>query len=515
MNDIDYLKGNSYKQSFIFFVDSSHRDYNYYPNPNQYRVFFDEPFRNVFALEVLDLYIPDTEYTIEENHNEIFFKLETDTEYRRCVIDIGNYEDKSEILADSITTSFTDVLPDNVSIIVENVSTPSIKRGKFVFKSNVPFSILGTFDVKDTKYKLTHILGFSEIPTFNSNIMYAIDPTNSNVYKSVQNSIYYDTFKFENIDMIYNIGYIHKRERDKIIQKIIVEKNGTLNKIKFNISNINKLTSSENITMNFELLNVSYTCLYKTNIDVQETINSQNVSVLDINITLVENDIIYFVFSSTDFSCDFLINYVNNLHETYIVTPSDINDFEYNLDSMQRTNSYVYYDYQYDNNETPISLSMSVELIIPNYIIEAPYVYNLIGERYVLLKSNDIQEHLYLSKQYEDSKRCIQNIGLAKIPLGVYGFSKERINYNGIKPQEFHPIGKLDSFDLYFEKMDGQLYDFKGINHTITFAIHYYLPKMNHVERLNTRYQLNVNYNPDYMEYVKKDLDKNLHNEYK
>jgi len=52
--------------------------------------------------------------------------------------------------------------------------------------------------------------------------------------------------------------------------------------------------------------------------------------------------------------------------------------------------------------------------------------------------------------------------------------SANRLDYSGVPTREFFPIGKLTKLSFRFETINGQLYDFKGVNHTITFAIHYY-----------------------------------------
>ena len=46
IEDIKQLKNNSIKQTFVLLIDSKHRDMSVYPNPNNYVINFDTPFKN-------------------------------------------------------------------------------------------------------------------------------------------------------------------------------------------------------------------------------------------------------------------------------------------------------------------------------------------------------------------------------------------------------------------------------------------------------------------------------------
>ncbi len=65
IEDVDYLKQNSQKQSYIFLVNSKDRDKGSYPTPSEYVVDFSQPFTNVIGLNVLDASIPRTMYNID------------------------------------------------------------------------------------------------------------------------------------------------------------------------------------------------------------------------------------------------------------------------------------------------------------------------------------------------------------------------------------------------------------------------------------------------------------------
>jgi len=70
--------------------------------------------------------------------------------------------------------------------------------------------------------------------------------------------------------------------------------------------------------------------------------------------------------------------------------------------------------------------------------------------------------------------------------------------------REFHPIGKLAKLTFRFETNDGKLYDFKGVNHNLTFAIYYYEPRHDNIV---TNSILNPEYNPNFIDYMYKQED--------
>lgn len=143
----------------------------------------------------------------------------------------------------------------------------------------------------------------------------------------------------------------------------------------------------------------------------------------------------------------------------------------------------------------PKSIAFTIETIENPYIVTAPGIYSLIGDRYTILRCPEIEQHLYRSRAFER-----YTMGLGKFKLSALGYDNETsMDFTKLPMREFHPIGKLTHMSFRFERPDGQLYNFKGINHTLTFAIKYYEPAD---DKEFTNYQLNPDYNPNFMEYI-------------
>ena len=73
LDDIQFLKSHSFKQHYTFIVDSKDRDYIDNPYPNNYTIYFTEPFKNVFGLEVIDASVPRTMYNVDKNNNTLVY----------------------------------------------------------------------------------------------------------------------------------------------------------------------------------------------------------------------------------------------------------------------------------------------------------------------------------------------------------------------------------------------------------------------------------------------------------
>jgi hypothetical protein len=109
------------------------------------------------------------------------------------------------------------------------------------------------------------------------------------------------------------------------------------------------------------------------------------------------------------------------------------------------------------------------------------------------MRCPEIEEHLYRSLSYSK-----YSLGLAKFRVDSIGINNEKLSITKIPVREFHPIGKLSRITLRFETNKGLLYDFKGINHNIIFAIFYYEPMQKNIP---TNSILNPSYKMNYIDY--------------
>lgn len=357
IEDVDYLKKNSTKENYLFLVDSKKRDYINYPNPNNYTIAFDIPFKNVIGIEVIDASIPRTMYTIDKYNNTIYYYIANSVSEYNSIINNGNGLSK-----------------------------------------NVNMNIFKKMEIPPGNYTIQTFTS-----TFNSlMIQGAQNPSITNIYSPIS----------------------------------IV-----------NYSNPPELSNR-----------IIYTCKNPFIIDMGRSSLAETLGCA-LNIESSNDGILY--------------KYFNN--------------YQGNLQFLKMYHSIL----------NPLS---------GLYEVTTPGIVFFIGEKYIVIRSPEIEEHAFGSLAYNN-----YNQGIAKFKVSGIGFNEERVELTKIPTREFHPIGKLSKITFRFETADGNPYDFKGINHTITYLIKYYKPKMINTQEFKPL--LNPNYKSDFNEYKYLNEDQQLSDE--
>ena len=131
-----------------------------------------------------------------------------------------------------------------------------------------------------------------------------------------------------------------------------------------------------------------------------------------------------------------------------------------------------------------------------NYKIQAPGIVNLLGYRYLILRCKEMEDHLLGSYAYIN---YTPGIGLFKLASSYNDVTHLRFDFVNLVRKPFHPIGKLSKLSFRFETQDGNLYDFKGVNHQMLFVIKFLTP----TQKVSfNKGILNPNYNPNFMNYI-------------
>ena len=514
IEDIDYLKENSVKNNYIFFSDSKNRDKIAYPTPSEYTITFIQPFRNVYSIDILDASIPRTEYFVESYTNSITFQIANNS-YTTVYVDVGNHNSLS--LSDILThTLIQNVNGIDVNIICTDVSSPASIRGTFKFECSMSFS----FDM--SRSTIAEILGFDQIanPT-NENKYSWTPPVNGNyqIFNSINGFRDYETF-FNGPSTLLSDKLYPLYDKNIICQKIYMgTTDGILTQISLPIGSLFKyapttdgferyiqwylyshdktndaplyILSSGDIYVSYINGNISNSPTLSTSDVVPGSItNSIFMDIINKNIVLIANTYYWFAFSySTTTVSDYTdgtygLYYDNSKNDGSIISNNTISKISHDGGDTWEVIS------QFENN----SLNCNIAIYPINYVLTSPGLYSFVGQRYILLRCTEIDEHLLRSLSVG-----VNSLGLAKFKMGVLGFSDDRFDFSNVPEREFHPIGKLSRLSLRFERPDGTLYDFKGVNHTITFVIRYYTP----TQKIKfTKSILNENYNADYVQYM-------------
>lgn len=74
IEDIDFLYQNSKRENLIILVDSASRNKNIYPNVADFSISFEQPFVNVYGIDILNTTVPRTQFMIEKHNNALLYK---------------------------------------------------------------------------------------------------------------------------------------------------------------------------------------------------------------------------------------------------------------------------------------------------------------------------------------------------------------------------------------------------------------------------------------------------------
>lgn len=221
--------------------------------------------------------------------------------------------------------------------------------------------------------------------------------------------------------------------------------------------------------------------LFTSNMNIDFVNGTLSETTITTPVLLVENIYYWLVFGNSSMSggTDIYYNDINpyiGVHTLYSTTDSgtswitpDVADINYNL---------------------------SVQIVVADEYnrIEAPGIFNLIGEPYIIVRCPEIEQNSFRSLSFMKN-----TLGLAKINLGIVGYADTRFDYSSVPARDFHPIGKFSRMSLRFETAKGYQYDFKGVNHTLTFAIRYYEPVQKNKFEQSI---MNPNYDGNFLRYM-------------
>jgi hypothetical protein len=534
IEDVDYMKQNSVKQNYIFMIDSTDRDHYQFPTPSVYTITFDQPFTNVFGFEVIDANIPNSAYNIEGtyngNNNDYIYPINNtfsfyihDSNLNISTIDPIKYTNISmtpgnytiQTLIATINSPTNPLLQMHVNgdsnmpiatIYIQPQTNPPEVTNTLVFTCPYPFVI-------DTSQStIAETLGFDLLTIANLNES-SRPPLLQRFTTFTPNIIHLDNYKYQeysmyhSVDLPPNIGLgnaditytgptaiirsISLGTSNYVAQSFVVPYNCYLTGVSVALGNSTGVINgpaywslySNNSNFNTDILSdrcpslpgVPGTLIQLTNLE------PDNIGLLDVDYI----DGGYTPTTSTSDAITPTFAYLTPGIYWIVLNSPDINQntLYYNdvpLSSSEALDRYMlvsndsgvnYIPNPFDNRSDGLQYISSLQITIQQeyHKLTAPGIYSLLGQRSVVLRCKEIEDFSLRSLAY--TKHCL---GIAKFTLGVVGVSANRLDYSSVPLREFFPIGKLSKLSFRFETINGKLFDFKGVNHTITFAIHYY-----------------------------------------
>lgn len=491
IEDVDYLKSNSVRQSYMFLVDSADRNKLVYPTPAEYVVDFTYPFHHVVGLEVIHASVPRTMYNIDKINNKIMFGI---YEYSSTNMDVKKEVEISpgEYTIQTLLVALNEVLHMNVNndprkpyihITAESTTNPPDIESKIMFRCSYPFALfMGASSSAET-------LGFDELTQPSEALLpiskqrYVWDANDRRLFKSV----YVPPSSIPPSKQIINTvfdgprGVIRKTQLQpgyKVAQRFKPKSSGFLRKI--------------------------YAALYSPDNVSSVVAWEVRSSPLSENVIASGTIAVSFVDGTLNDSNDINDSYVYEAGKEYwlILHTSAGDPYVYYNDVLVTEDIMQVWDptssawTSLDGNGIYYNACVRIDMMDRFNYVEAPGIYVLTGPKYIVLRCPEIENNSFRSLAFTK-----HNMGMGMIRLGVVGYSDNRLDFNKVQLREFHPIGKLSRLTLRLELPSGELYDFKGVNHTITFAVHYLEPAQ---KRKFETSILNPNYDGDFIHYMYK-----------
>lgn len=510
IEDIDYLKANSKKQRYIFLVNSGNRNRVSYPTPSEYVVDFTTPFKNVVGMEIIDCSIPRTMYNVDKYNNTIVFCIysaPTDSagaatvphprDFVSATIDPGDYTVQTLIVAiNSVLTMTVGGRP--ISIVMESVSSPPEIKNTVRFHCPYPF----VFDMSLST--IAETLGFDLL----------CDPAQATVdiatrlYNPINYPVQYKWFGSVYAPMnlphlnyyIYNVftgprGVVRKTSLaapNKVAQSFTVGTRGYLKDVQAALTTTTGVVSNGIVSWELRAHDAVHNrpgaeVLATNDIIVNYIDGGYSDSTIQIATWLLEGTYWLVFTSASDATIQMFYN------DTAVTTTfAGTTTFSPMLLSYDSGATWTSFDDA--ANGIYFEASIIVSMQEDYHAVTAPGIYNLLNEQYVILRCPEIEQNSFRYLAYTK-----YFLGLAKFNLSTVGYNNNRIDFNDTSNREFHPIGKLNRLTLRFETSGQNIYDFKGVNHNITFAIYYYEPiqKEKFVNSI-----LNPNYNGNFIGYM-------------
>lgn len=457
MEDIQYLRENCTEESYLLHVDSRDRDKTVWPTPGEFRIDFAEPFKNVFSVDVIDAQVPRTQFTVNENSNSLAL-APADGVPRVVNVALGSHTDTT--LLDALNSVLN---PLGITAAFESAPTN--------LRLTLKFTCARRFSFDAALSTINEVLGFNELAYNHRKVnssFYADPATPQTFYSMITNPVSTKIYSWLHADYTPEVPTPAPPRRYYAVRLLSDSASGIVESVQVGVRSQDSFSwriapSGANGPMTTSV--VSGTASAGTDNVASIALNPRTAPYLD-------QSILYWLV--LDFGAT---GNVPMLATSALEIPA------YSV--VSSIDQALWLPLQDDH-----ALAVGkVTITVGSQTLVAPGMYDLTGLPYCFLKIPEIEAHLYRSRAFQPF-----NYPLAKFKLSIVGFSDSRFDFSTVKPRPFHPIGKLSCMTLQFVGSDGFIYDFMGVNASLTMVIRYYVPKC---KRPFDNRLLNPNYQPD------------------
>lgn len=463
IEDIEYLKEHCENDSTVIYIDSNERNRTYFPTPENYAVSFEQPFRLVTGFDILDASIPTTMWNVDKYNGTLAI-----TTARIPGVDQTNAERFFKEIKDTV---FYYTLFERLESGVYTENYIQVVTSTWYEQQNIVPS-----DTKTPYYLVARYV------VSNTNIVQAANNTDDTLvfpftYRDIK---YYVSLNDPNVEILMENNF-HIELNENNLYDLIYFVPINITKAVYDSGNKNIVVDVRNYYKQITLGNYDITTL-KT--ELNAVWDNENIGGPSIQIsTTVSPDEKQGILT---FTSRFFIAINANIGRLIKQLGFDTNPSPYESDKYQICNI----------SDNKLVFGSLYNADISKYVVTAPGIVNLLGDRYIILRCPEIEQHLLGSFAYT---RHSPGIGLFKLAAGYSDLTHLRFDFVNLVRKPFHPIGKLSKITIRFETQSGDLYDFKGVNHQMLFVVKYLVPTQKVTFQKSL---LNPNYDANFMRYM-------------
>lgn len=550
MDDVQHMIANAKEHSFMFIIDSNTRNRAAYPSPSEYYIPFPQPFKNVFAVDLIDATIPRTEFSVDVHSNVIAYAPGTYTTYdtaleKQTIVSVrippGDYNTATLIQAVNERLKFAGLEKGHAPLRAIPTSSPVDITNTLAFVRSEPFTLFMN------QSSMRSVLGFGAPATLPGNnvnwdgsLRYTTNSDVSNdAFMSVtsiieQGESFIGPMPIEVVDFSVQLesairqiyasrgsgvltsiiirgladqattlyGWIEDMSFDPpaLVQSFEVQTDPQTNAWEGVMQPTRQtldIVSITSITIGEPPDTVPYIVLETKqahNLDPNELITITGATTLALNgrwvlqnpdnimstnPTYLVIDVASTAIQHPDLGSGVVYASKELLEGREYSIVLDVNPHVRIYKALAFSDLAIRID-QYVNDSwsvfsTQDSLCAEIRVTSIGDRVDAPGQCNLTGERYICVRSPNIEQHMHrdLAVAFDG-----MTPGLGMVPMGgnTGGFRQERLNFLQYEGRRFHPIGKLHGIDIRLETSNGRVYNSQGIDHTILLCIKMYGP---------------------------------------
>lgn len=473
IEDVQYLQQNCDIDSTVVYVDSDLRDRNYFPYPAEYTVTFDQPFKLIVGFDVLDASIPTTMWNVDRYNGTLALTLvsgpnstsQTKIELADKFKEIKDIQGFHRLYQ---RNHLPNQLAENFVIHIDDIAYWENDIYQYYDFSltpiTSPYFVYVSRSVRAPNIKLapTNLDKNSYFTFTYLNELYYTDQDDPGLQQLVETNNF--TLRISPISGNYDLYFYEEYQIDQALYTSILQ----ARKYTLHIGNYYKQIELGNYDITSLKVQLN-TVWNPTTIEFETTVTPDNKQ----GIYKIQSASGLVIVNAT------IGKLVKQLgFDTY---PRVDENTKYRKDTVG-SNTYSFFGL-YNSN-------------LGGYSVTAPGIVNLLGDRFVIVKCKEIEDHLLGSYGYTQQS---PGIGLFKLAASYNDVTHLRFDFVNLVRKPFHPIGKLSKLSVRFETPEGNLYDFKGINHQILFLFKFLVPTQKH--KL-LKPILNPNYDPNFMRYM-------------